>query len=120
VVVEADRTFLELVIENLLSNADKYSPPGVSVDVVLHIEGDEARVRVLDRGIGMDDAEASRLFTPFYRTERGQKFANGIGVGLAACKRVVETLGGRIWASPREGGGSELGFALPLTRELPI
>jgi PAS domain S-box-containing protein len=112
--VDADRTYIELLMENLLSNADKYSPADRPIDIVLQISGDQAEVRVLDRGIGMDDADAARLFTPFYRTSAGKKFANGIGIGLAVCKRVVETQGGRIWARPREGGGAELGFALPL------
>jgi PAS domain S-box-containing protein len=116
--VEADRTYIELLVENLLSNADKYSPPDQPIDVVLRRAEDEVQVRVLDRGIGMDDADATRLFMPFYRTLAGKKFANGIGIGLAVCKRVVETQGGRIWAQPREGGGSELGFALPLTTEI--
>jgi signal transduction histidine kinase len=116
--VDADRTYIELLMENLLSNADKYSPEDQAIDIVLQTTGNEAEVRVLDRGIGMDDADVPRLFTPFYRTSAGKKFANGIGIGLAVCKRVVETQGGRIWARPREGGGSELGFALPLT-ELP-
>ena len=43
-----------------------------------------------------------------------KKQANGIGVGLAVCKRVIESHGGRIWAKPRDGGGSEFGFALPI------
>jgi PAS domain S-box-containing protein len=118
IVVEADRTYIELLMENLLSNADKYSPEGQPIEVVLQIRDGEVQVRVLDRGIGMEDAEADRLFTPFYRTSAGKKFANGIGIGLAVCKRVVETQGGRIWARAREAGGSELGFALPLTEEL--
>jgi signal transduction histidine kinase len=117
-IVDADRTYIELLMENLLNNADKYSPGSEPIDIVLQTTGKEAEVRVLDRGIGMDDADAARLFTPFYRTNAGKQFANGIGIGLAVCKRVVETQGGRIWARQREGGGSELGFALPLA-ELP-
>ena len=114
IIVEADRTYLELVMENLLSNADKYSPAGRDVDVLIQIDDAEAQVIVLDRGIGIDESEAAKLFTPFYRTEAAKSRANGIGIGLAVCKRVVEGQDGRIWARPRAGGGSELGFALPL------
>ncbi|MDQ6795545.1 MAG: ATP-binding protein [Chloroflexota bacterium] len=114
IIVDADRTYLELVMENLLSNADKYSPAGRAVDVLIQVDDGEAQVIVLDRGIGINEGEAAQLFTPFYRTEAAKSRANGIGIGLAVCKRVVEGQDGRIWARPRAGGGSELGFALPL------
>jgi PAS domain S-box-containing protein len=114
VVVEADRTYLELLMANLLSNADKYGGANEPVEVVVGVQGGETTVRVLDHGIGITNAEASKLFAPFYRTEAAKKQAGGLGVGLAVCKRIVEALNGRIWARPRPGGGSELGFALPL------
>ena len=113
-IVEADRTNIELVVENLLTNADKYSPAGADIDVVLQSKGDEAQILVLDRGIGLCEDDAATLFAPFYRSEKAKKQANGIGVGLAVCKRVVDSHGGRIWAKPRAGGGSEFGFALPI------
>jgi PAS domain S-box-containing protein len=114
IIVEADRTQLELVLENLLSNAHKYSPADTEIEVVIDDDPVEARVSVLDRGIGLADDEAERLFSPFYRTDRAKSRANGIGIGLTVCKRIVETIGGRVWARPRDGGGAELGFALPL------
>ena len=69
---------------------------------------------MLDRGIGLDGTDMEQLFTAFYRSESARSHSAGLGIGLAACKRVVESLGGRVWAAPREGGGSEFGFALPL------
>jgi PAS domain S-box-containing protein len=117
IIVEADRTYLELVMENLLSNADKYSPAHTEVEVVLRVDQDEATLSVLDHGIGMGEADVDKLFTPFYRTDAAKSQANGIGIGLAVCKRVIESQGGRIWARPRQGGGSELSFALPLARD---
>jgi two-component system sensor kinase FixL len=59
-------------------------------------------------------AFSARLFEAFYRAETARGTSAGLGIGLAACRRVVESLGGRMWAGPREGGGSEFGFALPL------
>jgi PAS domain S-box-containing protein len=117
IIVEADRTYLELVMENLLSNADKYSPAHSDVDVVIRVDEADALVSVLDRGIGIGAADAEKLFTPFYRTDAAKSHANGIGIGLAVCKRVVDSQGGRIWARPRQGGGSELAFALPLATD---
>jgi PAS domain S-box-containing protein len=120
VVVEADGTFLELVMENLLSNAHKYSPPGESIEVIVDSEGDVACVSVLDRGIGLTDGEMARLFTPFYRTDRAKSTANGIGIGLAVCKRVIESAGGSIDARQRPGGGSELAFSLPIMQDFAV
>ena len=72
---------------------------------------------VLDRGMGIGDGDPEQLFSAFYRSEDAKARANGIGIGLAACRRVAEAQGGRVWATPREGGGSEFGFALPLSDE---
>jgi signal transduction histidine kinase len=118
VIVDADRTWLELVIENLLSNADKYSLPGATIGVRLSSVGHEVEIVVADRGIGFGDADPGEVFQPFYRGEEARQRANGIGVGLAVCQRIVVALGGRIWARPRDGGGAQVGFALPVTREL--
>jgi len=113
-IVEGDRPYLELLVENLLSNADKYSPQEESIEVTVTAADDEAIVEVLDRGIGLGSAESERLFTAFYRTDSAKARAGGLGIGLAACRRVADALGGRIWATARDGGGSVFGFALPL------
>ena len=114
-IVESDRTYLELLLENLLSNAAKYSPASSEIEVVVRHDDDEAHVIVLDRGIGLGDTDPERLFTAFFRTEEAKRYTSGIGVGLAVCRRMLEVQGGRIWARPRDGGGSEFGFALPLS-----
>ena len=113
-VVEADRGHLEMLLDNLLTNAAKYSPPSTEIEVTVSADDHEACVTVLDRGIGIGDADTSQLFTAFYRTEAAKLRANGLGIGLAVCQRIVDSLGGRIWARPRQGGGTEAGFALPL------
>ena len=71
VIVEAERTYLELLVENLVGNAAKYSPVGSPIDVLVEEVEDEVRVLVLDRGIGIDEQAAADLFEPFYRGERG-------------------------------------------------
>ena len=113
-IVEADRPYLELILENLLGNAVKYSSPDGPIEVLIEANEIEAQVKVLDRGIGLDGTDTEQLFSAFYRSEPARGRASGLGIGLAACKRVVESLGGRVWARSREGGGSEFGFALPL------
>jgi PAS domain S-box-containing protein len=118
-VVEADRSHLEMLLDNLLTNAAKYSPPESPIDVVVGSDEDGVLVTVLDRGIGIGDAEEGRLFTAFYRTDAAKTRTSGLGIGLAVCRRIVDSLGGRIWARPREGGGTEAGFALPLAEGSP-
>lgn len=115
-IVEADEVYLALLVENLLTNAEKYSPPGTQIDVQVTTSGDDAVVRICDRGIGFGDTPPERLFEPFYRSQEARFAANGLGIGLALCQRIVQAVGGRIWAKPREGGGAEIGFALPIQR----
>ena len=107
-----------MLVGNLLGNADKYSPISEPIEVVLQRVGDEATVTVRDRGIGIPD-ETDRLFTAFYRTDAARRMSGGLGIGLSASRHVVAILGGRIWARPRDGGGSEFGFALPFRGERP-
>lgn len=116
-IVDADQGYLQLLIDNLLSNALKYSPSDQPIDVAVHKVGGEVRVTVLDRGIGIEPAETDRLFTAFYRSESARRMTGGLGIGLSASKHVATILGGRMWARPREGGGSEFGFALPLASD---
>jgi PAS domain S-box-containing protein len=116
-IVEGDETYITLLLDNLLDNAVKYSPAGSPVEVEIAEAGDEVTVEVLDRGIGLDGAEVERLFETFFRSEPARTTANGLGIGLALCNRIVAALGGRIWARPRDGGGAVVGFALPIAPE---
>jgi two-component system, chemotaxis family, CheB/CheR fusion protein len=113
-VVEADSISVELVLQNLLSNADKYSPTTEPIEVTVGAVDGEARVEVLDRGIGLPDGDADEIFTAFFRSAAARRTASGMGVGLAVCKRIVEAQGGTIWARPRDGGGTVIGFGLPI------
>lgn len=116
-IVDADQGYLELLVGNLLGNADKYSPNRDAIEVLVRRSGNEARVTVRDRGIGIPDDNVDRLFTAFYRSDAARRLSGGLGIGLSASKHVVALLGGRIWAHPRDGGGSEFGFALPLAED---
>jgi len=116
-IVDADGAYLVLLLGNLLGNANKYSPPGETIDVVLGVRDEWLEVRIMDRGIGFAPGEADDLFTAFYRTEHAKRMASGLGIGLSACRLLVQLLGGRIWAAPRPGGGSEFGFALPASAD---
>jgi signal transduction histidine kinase len=67
---------------------------------------------VSDNGIGMDPADAERIFQPFRRLH-GEEAYPGTGIGLAICERIVTQHGGRIWVTSRLGEGSEFSFTLP-------
>jgi signal transduction histidine kinase len=110
--VRGDQTYVDQVVRNLLGNAAKYSPADTVIEVTAEAGEDEVIVRVLDRGAGFADDEAERLFEPYYRSPKVVGVAIGAGIGLSVCRRLVETMGGRIWAKRRQGGGSEFGFAL--------
>lgn len=112
----AQPTFLEEVVTNLLSNADRYSPPEQPIEVSLESGPGGAVVHIRDRGIGITPEEAAAAFEPFYRSARTQLYM-GAGLGLPACKRMVEAMGGEIWIRPRSGGGAEAGFTIPLYQE---
>jgi K+-sensing histidine kinase KdpD len=116
--VLGEEMYVEQVVQNLLSNAAKYSPPGSTVRVVVEQEGAEISVRVLDEGIGLaDEATTDRLFELFYRSPDATRQASGAGIGLFVCRQLIESMGGRIWAAQRDGRGSEFGFALPVLEE---
>ena len=112
--VTADATYVEQVVRNLLSNAAKYGGAGSAVRIVAESnETDrEVIVRVLDNGPGFPAQETNRLFELFYRSPGTAGSAAGAGIGLFVCARLIGAMGGRIWATPREEGGAEFGFAL--------
>jgi two-component system OmpR family sensor kinase/two-component system sensor histidine kinase BaeS len=112
--VGAHASNLEQVLRNLVVNAEKYSPPGSPIDIDCRSDGPDAVVvRVADQGTGVDPAELELIFQRFYRSARTSSSVGGSGLGLALCKRLVEAMGGTIWAEGREGGGLEVAFRLP-------
>lgn len=115
--VEAEPTYVEQIIRNLLSNALKYGrSPGKPIEASVTQEGDRIAVRVLDRGVGFAPGETDRLFTLFYRNPKAVAAAPGAGIGLYVCRLLAEAMHGTVWARPRPGGGAEFGFTLPLMR----
>jgi signal transduction histidine kinase len=115
-----DRTRIEQVVENLIDNALKYAAQSPLPDVRLWAEGSEARLSVIDRGIGIPEAERDRIFERFYRATNAQSITEtGMGLGLYICRRIIEEHAGRIWVEPTPGGGSTFTIALPLSSVAP-
>ena len=111
-----EETYVEQVVRNLLTNAAKYSDEGRPIAIEVAAEGEEVVVRVLDEGIGIAGADAARAFELFFRSKSATRMASGAGIGLFVCRQLVEAMGGRIWALPRETAGTEVGFGLPAHR----
>jgi signal transduction histidine kinase len=113
-IVSADRLRIGQVLTNLLTNAIKYSPAGREVVVRLSRGAEEARVAVIDRGIGIPRTALPRLFERFYRVDPAASRVSGLGLGLYICRRLVEAHGGRIEVDSEPGAGSTFTIVLPL------
>jgi two-component system sensor histidine kinase SenX3 len=114
VTVLGDEAQLVSAVANLIDNAVKYSEPGSPVDVEVAASGDDALVRVRDRGIGIPAADVERVFERFYRVDRARSRATGgTGLGLSIVRHVVENHGGSVEVASREGEGSAFTIRLP-------
>lgn len=111
--VQGDPDRIAQILGNLLDNAVKYSAAGSAIDVSVAKVGDEAQVRVTDRGVGLPKDERSRLFSPFFRTSRTRAVA-GNGLGLHISRRIAEQHRGRLWLESSSESGSTFILALPL------
>lgn len=111
--VVADRSKLEQVLANLVSNAVKYSPEGGEVRTTARKEGEELFFAVSDEGLGIRPSDAPNLFRMFERAREAPHRVEGTGIGLFLSRHLVEAHGGRIWMEPREKG-TTFRFTLPL------
>jgi len=104
---------LEQVVQNLISNAIKFrGPEAPRVHVSAVREGHQWRFAVKDNGIGISPEAVSRLFRIVHRLH-GDKEYPGTGIGLAICKKIIESHGGQIWVESRPGQGSTFYFTIP-------
>jgi signal transduction histidine kinase len=109
--VEGDPRQLRRVLQNLVGNALKFrgdAPPRVELSALR--DSHEWVVTVRDNGLGVDPGQASRIFEMFARAN-GE--TEGVGIGLAVCRRIIEAHGGRIWVEAAHGGGSAFRFTMP-------
>lgn len=114
-----DRIRLSMVFANLIDNAQKYTPSGSSIRVGARAEPEklEVEIWVRDDGPGIPFTELSKVFTRFYRVEKGRsRETGGTGLGLSIVKHIVQLHGGRVWAESEVGKGTRIACRLPLLK----
>jgi signal transduction histidine kinase len=135
--IKADPEKIEIVMNNLLINAIKYSPRGGDIEIEIRAVRSEQELKtifgetpavtlpcvitsVADSGVGIPAAELSQIFEKFYRVKTNlTKTTPGAGLGLYICKIIVEAHGGHIWAGNGKNGGTVFHVALPVDQPLP-
>jgi signal transduction histidine kinase len=117
--IDADRGRMFQLLDNLISNAIKFTPDGGRVDVRV-LRARDAVLEVCDTGIGFSAEEAARVFERFYRTQSAfERQVPGTGLGLFIAHAIADAHRGRISARPREGGGAVFRVELPLAESRP-
>lgn len=123
----ADRKHLHTILENLLSNACRFTPPGGRVTLQAWVQQERdgnikrpyLQLAVIDTGAGIPRPEQRRIFDPFYQLETpdSRVAEGGLGMGLAVVKELVELHNGRVWVESTPGSGSVFQVSLPVSQE---
>ena len=113
VLLQCDPLRMEQVLNNLVSNAVKYSPGGGRVVIALEPKRDAVVFRVSDSGLGIPSEELPYIFEPFHRSNSSKKSTSGVGLGLSVARRIVEAHHGRIHVSSAQGEGTVVEVCLP-------
>ena len=121
--VWADRTRLNQILTNLVSNALKYTPESGQITIAAELTNanpeDPGSLKVVhiwvqDTGIGIPPDDREKIFQQYYRTDASKDMASGTGLGLSITKSLVEMQGGRIWFESEQGKGSIFHFTTPI------
>lgn len=120
VLVQADPRLVDVVLDNFVSNALRYTRSGGEVQIRAGRRRSTAEISVRDTGIGIAPEHLERIYDRLYRTDEARDRATGgSGLGLAIARRAAVSLGGRIEVASRPGEGSEFRLVLPVRRETP-
>ncbi len=117
-----DQTRIIQVLNNLLSNASKFSPVGstIEIEITSDIDDNLIQVAITDNGTGIGMEEHQAIFDRFYRTKFGKRAeAQGAGLGLYLCRMIIQMHSGEIWCQDSPGSGTTFCFTLPCT-DLPL
>ncbi len=115
--VEIDADKLTQVMDNIISNALKYSPEGGKVTFSIEERDEFLIISISDEGMGIPKENLTKIFDRFYRVDKARtRKLGGTGLGLAIAKEMVEAHGGEIWADSVDGKGTTISFSLPYVR----
>ncbi len=118
--IKLDKSLMSQILQNLISNAIKYSPNESDVIVTLKTIGNEVQFSVKDSGYGIPLGEQSRIFEKFFRADNVTRMeTEGTGLGLYISKIAMELSGGKIWFESKEKKGSTFYFSIPLEGSKP-
>jgi len=116
-IVPADRLRVHDVLENLVSNAVKYTDPGGKITIGADILAGKVHMWVKDNGLGISEDEQANVFDRFFLADSGLIRADGrVGIGLNISREIVRRHGGEMWFDSKKGVGSTFHFTLPLKR----
>ena len=111
--IKADPRLMRMVLEQLLDNARRYTPPGSCIDVLVQTSGSNALITVADNGPGVPEDVLPHLFEPFYRSDQARGRDGGPGLGLTATASIVALHGGTVRASCGSEGGLRVTVSIP-------
>jgi K+-sensing histidine kinase KdpD len=111
--VRVDPRLTSAALAHVLENAAQYSPAGSAIDVVVVVRGDELRIAVRDRGIGIDPKDQHRLFERSYRGTGARLHRFGTGMGLTIAQGLMVAEGGGMWTANHPDGGAIITMAVP-------
>ncbi|GIN86714.1 PAS domain-containing sensor histidine kinase [Heyndrickxia sporothermodurans] len=115
--IEVDLDKLTQVLDNIISNALKYSPDGGQITFRIRIQEEMVELSISDQGMGIPKDNLKKIFERFYRVDKARtRKMGGSGLGLAIAKEMVEAHGGNIWARSEEGKGTTIYITLPYDR----
>jgi len=116
-IVYSDRQKTELILMNLVANAIKFTPPHGQIWIDGWVNNSYIEIEVADNGMGIPEQEHVRIFDSFYQIEDSlNRRHEGIGLGLAISKGMIERCGGKIWVESEVGEGSKFIFSVPINR----
>ena len=118
-VVRSDRRLLRRLVQNLVSNAIKYTPTGRVLIGCRRNEG-ELRIDVYDTGVGIPESKQRDIFIEFHRLEQGARIARGLGLGLSIVERVARVLGCAVDVDQTRGGGSHFAVTVARSSAVPV
>ena len=111
--LEFDEHRIDQVIENLLSNASKYSPEQSPITIVVVADNHRCSVTVADQGIGMSNEQKDRIYDKFYRADTSDTAVHGLGLGMSIVKQIIDDHDGTILIDSKLSEGTSVCFTLP-------